>query len=89
MNEFYFSAKSPMYESLRTRYFESNDFINVLKCLDKGTALKIGNYLMKTTKLRKDTMCSLQEHQSIDYISVSSSSYECCMTDSVAGRPVQ
>ena len=48
-NEMHFLAKCPLYTSLRNRYFKNlheNDFINLLKCSDKGTAFRIGNYTM-------------------------------------------
>ena len=61
--EMHFLAICPLYEPLRNRYLKikhENDFINLLKCADKVTAFKIGNYIMKALKLRKDTLLARQ-----------------------------
>ena len=62
-NEIHFLALCPLYKPLRNRYFrnvQENDYVNLLKCSDKGTAFKFGNYIMKALKLRKDTLLALK-----------------------------
>ena len=62
-DERHFLFACPLYVELRSRYLNSNqetDIINLLKCPDKGVAFRIGNFIMKAMKLRKDTIYSLQ-----------------------------
>ena len=62
-NEMHFLAICPLYTTLRDRYFKNNnenDLVNMLKCPDKGTAFKIGNYITKALKLRKNTLSAPQ-----------------------------
>ena len=58
-SEMHFLAICPLYESLRNRYFErkhENDLINLLKCKNKTDAFNIGNFIIKATKLRENTL---------------------------------
>lgn len=60
----------PLYESLRNRLFKNfknmneNDFINLLKCCDKEAAFKIGNFITKASKLREDSLLTLEKRSS-------------------------
>ena len=63
-SEIHFLALCPLYEPLRKRYFGScreNDIINLLKCHDKITAFKVGNYIMKAMKLRENFIMALHK----------------------------
>ena len=62
-DERHFLIVCPLYAELRSRYFnnaQENDIIDSLKCPDKPTAFRIGNFLMKAMKLRCDTIYALQ-----------------------------
>ena len=65
-DERHFLIVCPLYAELRSRYFnnyQENDIIDSLKCPDKPTAFRIGNFLMKAMKLRYDTIYALQNAQ--------------------------
>ena len=57
--ELHFLQICPIYESLRTRYFENNeaiDFIDTLQCKDKITAFKVANFIKKASKIRDEIL---------------------------------
>ena len=62
-DEVHFLISCPLYFELRCRYLNGvheNDISRVLKCADKPMAFRIGNFIMKAMKLRKETTDSLQ-----------------------------
>jgi hypothetical protein len=56
-NEFHFLKFCYKYSALRTRYFghfvRINDWLQIIKCKDRHTAYKFGNFLSKALKLRE------------------------------------
>ena len=57
--ETHFLANCSIYEPFKDRYFENtqeSDFLNLMKCCDKSTAFKIGNYITKALEIREDAL---------------------------------
>ena len=65
-NEKHFLCSCPGYKAIRAHYFyqeviNDHSWIDILKCKEKETAYKLGNFLTKSFKARESTL-KLNEH---------------------------